>query len=120
MQCSLGSFQSTRSLDDWRIYCHYRNRVKKTMRKEGRKYFINTFVGMNPSTMWRKLRRSGFSKGNDSPIGYDVEEMNNQLIGESNCDLPVNSEPWTNLKFNGFFLKLLCIVSGAVCSTSSN
>uniref|UniRef100_A0A1B0BFC5 Uncharacterized protein n=1 Tax=Glossina palpalis gambiensis TaxID=67801 RepID=A0A1B0BFC5_9MUSC len=59
------------------------------------------FGGMDPSTMWRMLRRSGYVKANDSPFRLGGEELNNHFLVVSNCVLPVDSEPWANLSFEG-------------------
>uniref|UniRef100_A0A1B0C0L9 Uncharacterized protein n=1 Tax=Glossina palpalis gambiensis TaxID=67801 RepID=A0A1B0C0L9_9MUSC len=84
---------ATQSLHDWRDCCRYWNRVTKIIQKERRKYIINVFVGMDPSTMWRMLRRSGFIKGIDCLIGFDEEKGNDHFVGVSNFNLPVDSEP---------------------------
>uniref|UniRef100_A0A1B0AJC6 Uncharacterized protein n=1 Tax=Glossina pallidipes TaxID=7398 RepID=A0A1B0AJC6_GLOPL len=86
------TFQSTGSVDDWRLYFRYWNKAKKIIRKERTKYFVNMFVGMDPSTMWRMLGRLGFTKGNDSPFSFGVEEVNDNFVNVPNCDLPVDSE----------------------------
>uniref|UniRef100_A0A1A9VAJ2 Uncharacterized protein n=1 Tax=Glossina austeni TaxID=7395 RepID=A0A1A9VAJ2_GLOAU len=95
--------QSTGSADDWQIYCRYRNKAKKTIRKERSKYSINVLVGMDSSNLLRMFRGSGYIKGNDSPFRFLEEEVNDHLVDILNCDLPVDSEPWTNLNFHGTF-----------------
>lgn len=96
--------QSTGSVDNWQVYCLNQNKAKKTIPKERRKYFINLFVDMDSSTIWTVLRRSRYIKGNDFPFRFGVDEVNDQFVCVSNCDLPDDSEPWTNLNFNGSFL----------------
>uniref|UniRef100_A0A1B0AAG1 Uncharacterized protein n=1 Tax=Glossina pallidipes TaxID=7398 RepID=A0A1B0AAG1_GLOPL len=48
------------------------NKAKKTVPKGRRKYFINLFVDMDSSAIWRMLRRSRYIKGNDFPFRFGV------------------------------------------------
>lgn len=72
-------FSLLRCVDDWRVYCSYWSRAKKTIRKERRKCFIIVFAGMDTSTMWRILRKLGYLEGNDSRLRFDVDEVNDYL-----------------------------------------
>lgn len=69
--------------------------------------------------MWRMLRRSDFIKGKGSSFRFSTKEGNDHFVGVSNCDFAVDSEPWTNLNFNGLFPSF-CVMSWAKCSTSQN
>lgn len=74
------AYTENKCIERWRTYCVYRNRLKKTIRKERDKYYKTVLSCSSPKTMWSKFREVGLVEAVNIDCNVNVNECNDLYI----------------------------------------
>lgn len=94
---AFSAFSSYPSTDNKRTFCKYRNRLKRTIRREKRRYFSSLFHGLDSSGMWRVLKNNGCVADRGIDFKYNVDSLNDFFVCGGN-----NNNTHESFDFNDF------------------
>lgn len=93
-------FLTCSTVENWKIFCRYRNKAKNVIRRERKNYFTKIFSGLDSSAMWRVLRGQGVLGDVGIEYDFNVDEINSYFANVS----PTMSANAINFEyFNGPF-----------------
>lgn len=77
------AFLSSRSTENWAIFCRYRNRAKNIIRKEKRKFYASLFSDLDGSGVWKVLKGSGCIGTSEWSCNFNVNDINQSFVNNS-------------------------------------
>lgn len=108
----------------WSIFCKYRNKAKRTMRRLKKGYFGNIFYNASTRKMWKHLAEAGNSSQANSQIRIDVDQVNDHFLNGLDVNsfnglqsIAMNSVDG-NFSFSCIDISDLCIAFGHIKSNA--
>ncbi|XP_075151130.1 uncharacterized protein LOC142225241 [Haematobia irritans] len=117
------SYMEDRSQANWNVYCRYRNRLKRTIRKCRAKFYRRLFLASSPRNMWRELRHLGYLDDSLGAVEVDVDLCNEFFTMAPLENSPsIAFEDYLDSSFSGFSLRTVDVddIWSAICSIKSN
>ncbi|XP_075167534.1 uncharacterized protein LOC142239626 [Haematobia irritans] len=117
------SYMEDRSQANWNVYCRYRNRLKRTIRKCRAKFYRRLFLASSPRNMWRELRHLGYLDDSLGAVEVDVDLCNEFFTMPPLEHSPsIAFEDYLDSSFSGFSLRTVDVddIWSAICSIKSN
>lgn len=87
---------------NWGIFCRYRNKAKRIIRREKRRHFVKLFRGLDNSGMWKVLKGAGCLSSDGMAFNGDANIVNEFFVTGVNS-VGRSSINWENISEVGAF-----------------